>query len=245
MTFMSSQESGAGEETKKSVVDITVEYIMDKINKKEWPPDTKIPTEFELMESLNVSRNSVREAIKVLSTLGLLEVRRADGTYVVNGFSEKMLAPWACSLMLEEDDSLALLELRMVIERGIFSLAIQKGTEKDMHDIYNASESFISLAQSESATSAEILNADVKYRERICEASHNHLAAQLNKMIAYASFHSREKSIEKAIAFDDRLHMVDSHRKLTDIILHRRTAELNDVLNYCYKYWGMTLQDSN
>ena len=243
MVYMGSTDAELSAEDKKSVVDITVEYVMGKISRKEWKPGTKIPTEFELVETLKVSRNSVREAIKVMIALGLLEIRRADGTYVVNRFSEKMMTPWACSLLLEDDDSLALLELRMVIERGIFSLAIQKGTEEDMRAIYDASEHFIVLAQDVQATSSEILDADIRYRERICEASHNHLTARLNDMIAFASLHSREKSIEEAIACNDRFHMVDSHRKLTEIIVQRRTADLNEVLSYCYKYWGIALQN--
>jgi GntR family transcriptional regulator, transcriptional repressor for pyruvate dehydrogenase complex len=242
--YMDSADCGsATERIKKSVVDITVDYIMDKVSSKQWRPGTKIPTEFELMETLDVSRNSVREAIKVLEALGLLEIRRADGTYVVNYFSEKMLTPWACSLLLEDDDSLALLELRMVIERGIFSLAIQKGTEEDMKDIYNAFENFAINAEDESATSSAILNADIKYRDTICKASHNPLTARLNDLIAYASMNSRRHSIEDVIACNDRFHMVDSHRQLTEIIVQRRTADLDSVLDYCYKYWGITLQN--
>jgi GntR family transcriptional repressor for pyruvate dehydrogenase complex len=235
--------SSATERRKKSVVDITVDYIMDKVSNKEWKPGTKIPTEFELMETLDVSRNSVREAIKVLEALGLLEIRRADGTYVVNHFSEKMMTPWACSLLLEDDDSRALLELRMEIERGIFSLAIQKGSQEDMKAIYDAFENFVRQAEDENATSSAILYADIKYRDKICEASHNHLTTRLNDMITYASMNSRRRSIEDAIACNDRFHMVDSHRKLTEIIIQRRTADLDSVLDYCYKYWGITLQN--
>ncbi len=242
--YMDSSDCNLKEERgKRSVVDVAVNYIMDKVSSKKWKPGTKIPTEFELMETLNVSRNSVREAIKVLEALGLLEIRRADGTYVVNYFSEKMLTPWACSLLLEDDDSRALLELRMVIERGIFSLAIQKGTKEDMQAICDASERFIRRAEDEQETSSAILYADIQYREQICEASHNHLASRLNDMMTYASMNSRRRSIEDAIACNDRFHMVDSHRKLTETIVQRRTAGLDSVLDYCYKYWGITLQN--
>ncbi|MGX8700390.1 MAG: FadR/GntR family transcriptional regulator [Caproiciproducens sp.] len=216
---------------------------MDKVSNKQWKPGTKIPTEFELMETLDVSRNTVREAIKVLEALGLLEIRRADGTYVVNHFSEKMMTPWACSLLLEDDDSRALLELRMQIERGIFSLAIQKGSQEDMKAIHEAFENFVRRAEDEKATSSDILYADIKYRDKICEASHNHLMTRLNDMITYASMNSRRRSIEDAIACNDRFHMVDSHRKLTETIVQRRTADLDSVLDYCYKYWGITLQN--
>lgn len=241
--YLETADHGTKEEyQKKSVVDVTVDYIMEKVRSRQWKPGTKIPTEFELMETLNVSRNSVREAIKILEALGLLEIRRADGTYIAGRFSESMLAPWACSLLLEDDDSFALLELRMVIERGIFSLAIQKGTEEDMKAIYNASEEFVYKAQDTGATSQSILDADIEYRKKICEATHNHLTCRLNDMIAYASMHSRKRSIEEAIVCNDRFQMVDSHRRLTETIIKRRPADLDGVLNYCFKYWGLALQ---
>jgi GntR family transcriptional repressor for pyruvate dehydrogenase complex len=228
---------------KKSVVDITVDYIMNKVSSEEWKPGTKIPTEFELMETLGVSRNSLREAIKFLEALGLLEIHRADGTYISNHFSEKMLGPWACSLLLEDHDSLAFLELRMVIERGIFSLAIQKATEEDMKAIFNASEEFVRHAEDENATPQIILDADIRYREKICEASHNRLNSLLNDMVALISLNSRRRSIEEAIACHDRFQMVDSHRKLTETIIQRRAADLDNVLSYCFKYWEIALQN--
>lgn len=244
--YLDLADNGPKEEhEKKSVVDVTVEYLMNKVSSRQWKPGTRIPTEFELMETLNVSRNSVREAIKILEALGLLEIRRADGTYIASRFSESMLAPWACSLLLEDDDSCDLMELRMVIERGIFSLAIQKGTEADMRAIYEASEEFVGKAQDTTVTSAVILNADIRYRKIICEATHNHLTCRLNDMIAYASMNSRKRSIDEAILCNDRFHMVDSHRKLTEIIVNRRPAELDSVLNYCFKYWGLALQQED
>lgn len=45
-------------------------------------PGDKIPTETELSESLQVSRNSVREAVKILVAYGILEIRRAEGTFI-------------------------------------------------------------------------------------------------------------------------------------------------------------------
>ena len=57
---------------------------------RELRPGDKIPTEAELAESMGVGRNSIREAIKILVYLGVLEIRRAEGTFVCEGFSESM-----------------------------------------------------------------------------------------------------------------------------------------------------------
>lgn len=66
-----------------SIVDVVVDRLRDEIRKGGWPVGSKIPTEAKLVEALGVSRPSVREAVRSLVQLGLLESRQGDGTYVV------------------------------------------------------------------------------------------------------------------------------------------------------------------
>ncbi|MFF2370490.1 FadR/GntR family transcriptional regulator [Agromyces sp. NPDC058110] len=66
-----------------SLVDTVVENLREEITSGAWPIGSKIPTEARLVESLGVSRPSVREGVRSLVQLGLLETRQGDGTYVV------------------------------------------------------------------------------------------------------------------------------------------------------------------
>lgn len=66
-----------------SIVDVVVDRLRDEIRKGSWPVGSKIPTEAKLVEALGVSRPSIREAVRSLVQLGLLESRQGDGTYVV------------------------------------------------------------------------------------------------------------------------------------------------------------------
>jgi len=65
-----------------SLVDEVIDKLREQIGSGAWPVDTRIPTEPELVEALNVGRGTVREAVRALAHAGLLEVRRGDGTYV-------------------------------------------------------------------------------------------------------------------------------------------------------------------
>jgi len=67
---------------RRSLVDTTIELIRRQIENGVWPVGEKIPKEQELADMLNVARNTVREAIRVLSHGQVLEVRQGDGTYV-------------------------------------------------------------------------------------------------------------------------------------------------------------------
>lgn len=74
----------------KSVVEQIVDSIVNAIIEGELKPGDKIPTETELCNSMNVGRNSVREAIKILVAYGVLIIKRAEGTFVTKGYNSKI-----------------------------------------------------------------------------------------------------------------------------------------------------------
>ena len=73
----------------ESTVDTIVNQMVEQIIDGTFCPGQRIPTELELAESFGVGRNSVREAVKILCAYGILEIRRADGTYICSDFSPK------------------------------------------------------------------------------------------------------------------------------------------------------------
>jgi len=67
---------------RRSLVDSTIDLIRAEIETGRWKVGARIPKEAELAEMLQVGRNTVREAVRVLSHAAVLEVRQGDGTYV-------------------------------------------------------------------------------------------------------------------------------------------------------------------
>ena len=99
--------------TTQSVVQRVIDSLTDAMINRHLRPGDKIPTESELAESLGVGRNSIREAIKILVYLGVLEIRRAEGTFVCEGFSESMIDPMIYGIILDKEESYEnLMELR-------------------------------------------------------------------------------------------------------------------------------------
>lgn len=62
----------------KTIVDQIINTIIDSIIKGNYKAGTKLPSEYELIEEMQVSRNSLREAMKILSTMGIVEIKRGD-----------------------------------------------------------------------------------------------------------------------------------------------------------------------
>lgn len=79
-----------------------MDQITNAIINGELLPGDKLPTEPELCETFNVGRNSVREAIKILEAYGVVEIKRASGTYVRKEYNYKMLYPILYGIILQK-----------------------------------------------------------------------------------------------------------------------------------------------
>ena len=125
---------------KSNISNQVFEQLQESIIKGEWLPGAKIPSENELTKIFEVSRISVRAAIQRLISLGLLESRRGDGTYVKElsaGIFMNSLIPL---LMLDKISTLQVLEYRKIMEIGTVELAAERATTEDierLENIYN------------------------------------------------------------------------------------------------------------
>ncbi|MEX5623926.1 GntR family transcriptional regulator, partial [Pseudomonas syringae] len=68
--------------TKRSLVELAVERMRERIVMGDWKVGQRLPTEPELALQLGISRNTVREAMRVLAFSGLVEIRQGDGSYL-------------------------------------------------------------------------------------------------------------------------------------------------------------------
>jgi DNA-binding FadR family transcriptional regulator len=115
------------------------ERIKKLIIDRRLPSGAPLPTEPELMEYLGASRNSVREALKALQAMGIVEIRHGFGTYV----GPMSLAPMIEGLAFRtvaghyrgEDSLLQLLELREAVETGLVSRLAGRIPERDLAEL--------------------------------------------------------------------------------------------------------------
>lgn len=111
---------------KTTIVFDIVQQILEQLQRGSLQAGDRLPTERQLMEMLNVSRASVREALQTLTGMGIIEARVGDGTFI------KPLKPhMALEMELQKiardaqrQDRLYLLEARTVVEKGIIELGI-------------------------------------------------------------------------------------------------------------------------
>lgn len=98
-------------------------------------PGDRIPSERQLAEQLGVGRSVVREALKSLTLLGLLEVRQGDGTFLRAGTSNLLPQAIEWGLMLGEKRTLDLVEARLYLEPVLAGLAAERRDDSALEDL--------------------------------------------------------------------------------------------------------------
>ncbi len=156
-----------------SLVDQAIDGMRALLESGEWEVGTRIPPEPALAAALGVSRNTVREAVKALAHLGLLQVRRGDGTYVAA--STEMQA-----LMHKQLDRVELghlLEVRHAIEVRAAALAAARRTVDDLAALDAIMERRRDAVRDDEG--AAFVDADVDFHCAIVAAAHNPLLVEL------------------------------------------------------------------
>ncbi len=116
-----------------------VEIVVDTIKKlligKKLKPGDLLPSEKDLSESLSISRGSIREAMKILSAFGVVEVKQGDGTYVATNANKSLFDPVLFNLLATNPDLEELVELRLLVEEGIIKLIIKHASDPELNDL--------------------------------------------------------------------------------------------------------------
>jgi GntR family transcriptional repressor for pyruvate dehydrogenase complex len=119
-----------------AVTDEAIEKIKAMIVSGELVPGDRLPPEKELAERLGLSRNSMREAVKALEVIRVLDVRRGDGTYVTSLEPHLLLEAIAFVVDMHDDGSmLEIFAVRRMLESQATGLAATLGNEAEIAEL--------------------------------------------------------------------------------------------------------------
>ncbi|MGI5957916.1 MAG: FadR/GntR family transcriptional regulator [Massiliimalia sp.] len=186
---------------KQTLAQKAADRILSMITvEKKFLPGHKLPNENEFAALLQISRTTLREAIRILVSHNVLEIRRGKGTFVVerNDY-EHPIDPNELSKI--RVDIHALYEMRMMVEPEIAWYAAQRATPEEIQCILQCGkQEELLIKQGKDRTKAE-----EAFHQAIARAAHNPYAEQLMPMI-YEAIHSGVKlSVQDAVLVQDTL----------------------------------------
>ncbi len=199
---------------KESVVQSVINCLTDAIRNKELKPGQRIPPEPELAASLGVARSSVREAIKILTYLGVLESKRAEGTFVCSGFKESMIDPMIYGIILNQDSFEDLMDLRQMIEAGSMRLAILKRTEQELEDLSDILEQMHGILVYGNNKVDDFFRIDNDFHDKVTEMSHNPLVDKINRVVRTLTYSMRYDTVAAMINTGREEELFEAHAKL-------------------------------
>ena len=158
---------------KESAVDTVVNSIKKLILDKELKPGDKLPTEIEIATGLEVSRGSVREAMKILSAFGLIEVKVGSGTYISDRMNNKMADSFIFSFFATNPDMHQFVEFRKVMENDIMELILlhYDENEEERAELAQNVKELKSLKASPDSTTDDFAKNDTEFHKLLGKAS--------------------------------------------------------------------------
>ena len=110
---------------------LVLDSIQNSIRDGEFKPGEALPSERELSERYGVGKSSIREAIKMLQVLGVVESAQGKGTYLRKSLGFEILRPLLLDMMLQRSNAEELYEFRLMFDQAYLRLAAAKATEEE------------------------------------------------------------------------------------------------------------------
>ena len=195
-----------------AVTDEAIEKIKEMIVRGELSPGSRLPPEKDLAERLGLSRSSMREAVKALEVIRVLDVRRGDGTYVTSLEPKLLLEAISFVVDLHDDDSLLeIFAVRRLLESHATGLAAQRADEDDLA----ALEAEISAAAAESDIES-LVEHDMRFHSAIARLAGNAYLESLLESLTSQTVRARVwRGLTQAGAVERTLA---EHRAILDAI---------------------------
>src|ERR1700731_1970483 len=195
---MTDSRSSRRSKRNPSVTDEAIDKIQELIISGSWGPGDRLPKETELAAQLGLSRNSLREAVRALSQLRVLEVRQGDGTYVSSLEPGLLLESTSfVSHLLLGDTAVELYEVRRILEAAAAALAAARIDEEGRQELGRRLER---MRQADGVE--ELVEADVAFHAVIANAAGN---AVLTSLLASLSTRTMRARLWHGRAADDAL----------------------------------------
>lgn len=214
--------------------------LLRSIIKGEYPVGVRLPTERSLAQSFGVNRSTIREALKRLESLDVIEIRHGDGVYVKDYLESPSLelirAMFYLDGELDTDLLMTLLEIRQILVPEMAALAALRRRENHVRDLMR-------LAYED--TGLSVLERDIQVHRTIAQASGNMLYLVLLNFFNrfFREYGHLYFDIEENARRSEQFHTDIAH-SVAEGDADRARQVMRDVLEYARKAVMKVIEDN-
>ena len=169
---------------RKRLSESAIDEIKNFILSNDLREGDQLPSEREFVQKLQISRSSIREALRMLEITGLVEVKPGRGIFVRN-LTGDILAPLSSWVSSNKDAIYKHFEVRLILEPEIAALAARRISKKDIGRMKQNIELQKSYPESEIVL---IIRADIEFHRLVAEAAKNETISMLMYSLSKISF---------------------------------------------------------
>jgi GntR family transcriptional regulator, transcriptional repressor for pyruvate dehydrogenase complex len=199
------------------------ERIISMIKEQQLKPGDLLPPERELAATMGVSRPSLREALRALSIMNIIENRQGSGTYVASLEPERLIEHLDVVFSLDDSTFQELFEARRIIEVGIAGIAAEMckpADETELNSIHMKSVEFVN-------DSKIFMDSDLELHNKILQITRNPILSLFMRSVTKLSIMSRKRTNEYP---DVRQQTVLDHSRIIQAIVSHRTEEAKNAM---------------
>lgn len=200
--------------TRESVSEIVAKRILELVKSRALKPGDQLPTERDLAEMLNVSRPSVREAIRGLSILGVVRSRQGGGAFISELDGDALLGPIRFFLELEELNIRELYDARSLIEGDVARRAARNMSDAQLAEL----EQILDAQTATIANPKAFRVSDLKFHEAIWAGCGNAFLKRIGESLNSIGLEFRRRASENPKVLEQSLK---DHRKLLEALKTR------------------------
>ncbi|MBS6396439.1 MAG: FadR family transcriptional regulator [Clostridiales bacterium] len=220
---------------RESAVDLVVNNIKQLLIERKLQPGDRLPNELEISEGMGVSRGSVREAMKILSAFGLIDIRVGNGTYVCESPGDSLMDSLLFSFFVTNPDIENLYEFRHVIEIDVLDLILKhyddnKEERQAMKDNLNRLEMLLK----QGASSRQQKENDLEFHRLMGACTKNPLIERV--------YHIVIEFMEPSISITHRNQkgeiVYQVHKDIMEVIENKDYARIEKVITDSVDTWS-------
>lgn len=178
-------------------------------------PGSRLPAERDLAETFEVSRSSLRQALKVLEIMGVISQRVGDGTYLNSGANRILGEPMEFLILLDGISFHELMEARLIVEPALAARAAERATDEDIGEIRRE------LTAMEKGDPSKLTAHDLLFHQSIFRAAGNRVCGQMFSVV--------HRSLRDLMHLTSQVvkpeHTVTLHRRILRAIAKHDPAE--------------------
>lgn len=213
----------------ETIVQRIIGQFTQSLIRGDLKPGDRLPPEPELAEELGVSRTALREALKTLSGLGVIQSKRRGGTFIATAISEAMFNPLIFSLIIEKGSKEEILELRILLEVDALELAMEKAVEEDYQRLEQELAEFERLV--DKGQFDRLGEFDVRFHLGILEMSRNPAFIRIGRTVMQLFAFP----IGKALRVLGPAKVLESHRELLEIMRRKDLAAAREHVRESFR----------